>query len=110
MLQLTREGDKTGNHATGRKGRADKQRCYTVANGQRAILLAKGAAFMDRITTSILEAFSKENKLETLKEDERFEHLTAYLTIRRHFSRALDRLLLLSAKAAIRALMPLQSS
>jgi len=45
---------------------------------------------MDRITTSILEAFSKENKIEGLKENERFEHLTAYLTIRRHFSRALD--------------------
>ena len=45
---------------------------------------------MDRITTSILEAFSKENKLEALEEAEKFEHLTAYLTIRRHFSRALD--------------------
>jgi hypothetical protein len=45
---------------------------------------------MDRITTSILEAFSKENKIEGLEEDERFEHLTAFLTIRRHFSRALD--------------------
>jgi hypothetical protein len=53
-------------------------------------MLAKGAPFMDRITTSIIEAFSKENKLERLKEDEKFEHLAAYLTIRRHFSRALD--------------------
>jgi hypothetical protein len=46
---------------------------------------------MDRITTSVLAAFAKENGLESLPEETRFEHLTAYLTIRRHFSRALDR-------------------
>jgi hypothetical protein len=46
---------------------------------------------MDKITTTILEAFSTENKLDpALGEDQSFEHLTAYLTIRRHFSRALD--------------------
>lgn len=45
---------------------------------------------MDRITTSILEAFSKENGLEKLPEAKRFEHLAAFLSIRRHFSRALD--------------------
>lgn len=45
---------------------------------------------MDRITTSLLEAFSKANGIEGLPEDTRFEHLTAYLAIRRHFSRTLD--------------------
>jgi hypothetical protein len=46
---------------------------------------------MDKITTHILEAFSAENTLDAeLGEDEKFEHLAAYLTIRRHFSRALD--------------------
>ncbi len=45
---------------------------------------------MDKITTSVLEAFSKENGLSALPEEARFEHMTAYLTIRRHFSRALD--------------------
>jgi len=45
---------------------------------------------MDRITTSILEAFSKENELEKLAEPSRFEHLAAFLTIRRHFGRSLD--------------------
>jgi hypothetical protein len=45
---------------------------------------------MDRITTSVLDAFSKENSIEKLAEETRFEHLTAYLTIRRHFSRVLD--------------------
>jgi hypothetical protein len=45
---------------------------------------------MDRITTSLLEAFSKANGIEQLPEDVRFEHLTGYLAIRRHFSRALD--------------------
>jgi hypothetical protein len=45
---------------------------------------------MDRITTSILEEFSKENELGKLDESDRFEHLAAFLAIRRHFSRALD--------------------
>jgi hypothetical protein len=45
---------------------------------------------MDRITSSILEAFTKENELEKLQEPNRFEHLAAFLTIRRHYSRALD--------------------
>lgn len=46
---------------------------------------------MDKITTSILDAFTKDNHLDPkLDEDVRFEHLTAYLTIRRHFSRALE--------------------
>lgn len=46
---------------------------------------------MDKITTSILNAFTKDNHLDPkLDEDVRFEHLTAYLTIRRHFSRALE--------------------
>jgi hypothetical protein len=50
----------------------------------------EGSAFMDRITTSLLEAFSKANGIAALSEETRFEHLTAYLAIRRHFSRALD--------------------
>jgi hypothetical protein len=45
---------------------------------------------VDKITTSVLEAFTKDNGLGKLPEEARFEHLTAYLTIRRHFSRALD--------------------
>jgi hypothetical protein len=51
---------------------------------------ACGAAFVDKITTSVLETFSKENGITLLPEEVRFEHLTAYLAIRRHFSRALD--------------------
>jgi hypothetical protein len=45
---------------------------------------------MDRITTSLVETFSKANGLTGLKEDARFEHLTAYLAIRRHYSRSFD--------------------
>jgi hypothetical protein len=45
---------------------------------------------LDRITSSVLETFTKENGLTLLPEEVRFEHLTARLTIRRHFSRALD--------------------
>ncbi len=45
---------------------------------------------MDRITEAQLSQFSKENGLEKLPEDNRFEHLTAFLTVRRHYSRALD--------------------
>jgi len=51
----------------------------------------QGVRLMDKITASILEAFTTENKLDPkLGEDTRFEHLAAYLTIRRHFSRAID--------------------
>ena len=45
---------------------------------------------MDRITEQLLGQFSTENSLEGLAEDVRFEHLTAFLTVRRHYSRALD--------------------
>jgi hypothetical protein len=48
------------------------------------------ASFMNMIVAAILAEFSKDNGIETLDEDERFEYLTAYLTIRRHFSRALN--------------------
>lgn len=45
---------------------------------------------MDKITTSILEEFVSDHKLPKLKEEEQFEHLAAFLTIRRHYSRPLD--------------------
>jgi hypothetical protein len=45
---------------------------------------------MDRITEQLLGQFSAENSLDGLAEDVRFEHLTAFLTVRRHYSRALD--------------------
>ncbi len=45
---------------------------------------------MNKIVEAILAEFSKENGIEALEEQDRFEYLTAYLTIRRHFSRALD--------------------
>jgi hypothetical protein len=45
---------------------------------------------LDRVTASVLETFTKENGLTLLPEEVRFEHLTSYLAIRRHFSRALD--------------------
>jgi hypothetical protein len=45
---------------------------------------------MDRITASILEEFSKDNQISSLAEDVRFEHLAAFLCIRRHFSRTLE--------------------
>jgi AIPR protein len=44
---------------------------------------------LDKITASLLADFSKENEL-TDNEDTRFEHLTSYLTVKRHYSRALD--------------------
>ena len=45
---------------------------------------------MNKIVESILNEFSKENGIEGLEEKDRFEYLSSYLTIRRHFSRALD--------------------
>jgi hypothetical protein len=49
-----------------------------------------GEIFMNKIVEAILAEFSKDNSIESLHEDDRFEYLTSYLTIRRHFSRALD--------------------
>jgi hypothetical protein len=45
---------------------------------------------MNKIVQSILAEFSKDNGIEDLSEDDRFEYLVSYLAIRRHFSRALD--------------------
>lgn len=61
---------------------------HNPAPGERPA--ARGAAFMNMIVQSILNEFSKENGIEALEEKDRFEYLSAYLTIRRHFSRALN--------------------
>ena len=45
---------------------------------------------MDRITQSLLAEFSKEHDIESLKEDVRFEHFAAYITVRRYYSEAFD--------------------
>lgn len=45
---------------------------------------------MDRISEQILSEFSKENGIEQLPEDERFENLATFLAVRRHYSRAFD--------------------
>ena len=45
---------------------------------------------MNKIVESILAEFSKDNGIEGMSEDDRFEYLTSYLAIRRHYSRALD--------------------
>ena len=41
---------------------------------------------MDMITTSLLKEFSAEFEIETLAEDERFEHFTSYVAVRQHYS------------------------
>ena len=43
---------------------------------------------MDRITASLLSGFSRENGLENLPEEKRFEHFSAFSVIRRHYSRS----------------------
>lgn len=45
---------------------------------------------MDRITSSLLEEFSKEFGIEKLPEDQRFEHFAAYLTSTRFLSETFD--------------------
>jgi hypothetical protein len=45
---------------------------------------------MDLITSSLLSDFSKEFQLDDLPESERFEHFTAYVTVRRHHSEIFD--------------------
>lgn len=49
---------------------------------------AAGRAILDRTTESLLKEFSKENSIEDLSEDMRFEHFSAFSMIRRHYSRA----------------------
>lgn len=45
---------------------------------------------MDRITQSLLDEFSGEQELSKLPEDVRFEHLTSYVTVRRHYGQTLN--------------------
>lgn len=45
---------------------------------------------MDRISTNMLASFSKEYDIEKLDESKRFEWLTTFLALRRHYSRAVD--------------------
>lgn len=45
---------------------------------------------MDLITSSLLGDFTKEFQLDDLPESERFEHFTAYVTVRRHYSEIFD--------------------
>jgi hypothetical protein len=61
-----------------------------IMNLAEASHTALGRGLMNKIVESILSEFSKENGIEDLSDDTRFEYLTSYLAIRRHFSRALD--------------------
>lgn len=45
---------------------------------------------MDRITESLLADFSKEHGIEDLTEEERFDQLATYVTVRRHYSKTFD--------------------
>lgn len=45
---------------------------------------------MDRITQSLLTEFSGEHGIDTLPEDQRFEHFCAYVTVRRHYGETFD--------------------
>jgi hypothetical protein len=45
---------------------------------------------MDQITESLMAEFVKANQLEDLSHDKQFEHLTAFITLRRHHTRTFD--------------------
>ncbi len=45
---------------------------------------------MDRITSALLEEFSAEHQLQSLKEDVRFEHFACFLAVYRHHSETFD--------------------
>lgn len=45
---------------------------------------------MDRVTESLLNEFSTEHGITPLREDLRFEHFTAFITIGRHFNESFD--------------------
>jgi hypothetical protein len=52
--------------------------------------LSGGRTIMDRVTTQLLVDFSKENDVEDIPEEKRFEQLAAYVTVRRHYSKTFD--------------------
>jgi AIPR protein len=45
---------------------------------------------MDRVTQSLLAEFSAEHSIEALPEDQRFEHFTGYVIVRRHYGETFD--------------------
>jgi len=45
---------------------------------------------MDKVTESLLAEFSKEHGIENLKEDKRFEHFSAFVTVRGEHSESFD--------------------
>jgi hypothetical protein len=45
---------------------------------------------MDRITKSLLDEFSRDYGLNSLSEDDRFEHLASYVTVHRQYSETFD--------------------
>jgi hypothetical protein len=46
--------------------------------------------FMDRITTALLNDFSKEHEIANLDEAKRFEHFAAFLAVSRHYAETFD--------------------
>src|ERR1019366_806175 len=49
-----------------------------------------GRTIMDKVTESLMAEFSKENGLEFLKEDKRFEHFAAFVMVRGEHSESFD--------------------
>jgi hypothetical protein len=45
---------------------------------------------MDRITVAVLTEFSRSHQVADLPEDQQFEHLAAFVTVRRHHARTFD--------------------
>ena len=50
----------------------------------------EGRNYMDRITSALLTEFSRENQLEDLPEETRFEHFATYLATSRHVADTFD--------------------
>src|ERR1051326_3258858 len=49
-----------------------------------------GRSIMDRITESLLKDFSREHGIEDLSEEQRFDRLATYVTVRRHYSKTFE--------------------
>src|ERR1700733_11231474 len=45
---------------------------------------------MDKVTESLLNEFSKENGLDTLKEDKKFEHFASFVAVRGEHTESFD--------------------
>ena len=61
-----------------------------ISSPIRCLSAPWGDKLMDRITQAILSEFAQTHQITSLPEDQQFEHLAAFVTVRRHHARTFD--------------------